>query len=73
MLVFIANGVDDLVSIDSIINVEKYRQILIHHAIPSVMHLIGNGFIFQQDNNRKHAALKVKGHLEWKEYPRMFT
>jgi hypothetical protein len=30
-----ANGVGDLVRINGLLNGEKYRQILIHHAIPS--------------------------------------
>ena len=59
-----ANGVDDLVRIDGIMNAGEYRQILIHHAISSIKHLIGNGFIFQQDNHSKHIALKVKSYLE---------
>ena len=42
----IANGLSDLDRIDGITNVEKYRQILIHHAIPSVKRLRSNGFIF---------------------------
>ena len=42
----IANAVGDLVRIDEIMNADKYRQILIHHAIPSGKCLIGNGFIF---------------------------
>ena len=48
-------------------NAEKYKQILMHHAIPTIKHLIGNSFIFQQDNDPKNTALKVKSYLEWKE------
>ena len=59
-------AIDDLVRIDGIINAKKYRQILIHHAIPSGKRLIGNGFVFQQDNNPKHTALKVKSYFEKK-------
>ena len=59
-----ANGVGDLVRINGIKSAEKYRQILIHHAISSCKHLIGNGFIFQKDNDSKHTALKVKSYLE---------
>ena len=41
-------------------NAEKYRQILIHHTIPSGRQLIGPRFIFQDDNDPKHTANKVK-------------
>ena len=57
------NGVGDLVRIW---NNEKYRQILIHYAIPSGKCLMGNGFIFQQDNDPKHIAQKEKSYLERK-------
>ena len=62
-----ANGVGDLDRIDGIMNAEKYRQILIHLTFPSSEHLIGNGFIFQQNNDPKHNVLKVKCYLERKE------
>ena len=57
---FTANGEGDLARIDGIMNAEKHRQILIHHAIPSGECLIGNGFIFHQDNDPKHTALKCE-------------
>ena len=44
-----ASGVGDIVRIDGIMNAEKYRKVLIHHAIPSGKNLIANGFIFQHD------------------------
>ena len=40
------NGVGDLVRMDGILNAEKYRQILIHHAIATVKRLIGNCKVF---------------------------
>ena len=49
-----ASGVGDIVRIDEILNAKKYRQILIHHAIPSGKCLIGNCFIFQRNNDLKH-------------------
>ena len=61
------NGGGNLVRIDGIMNAEKYRQILVHHAVPSGKRLISNCFIFQQDNDNKHTALKVKIYLERKE------
>ena len=47
-------------------NAEKYRQVLIHHAFPSGKSLIGNGFIFQHDNNPKHTAKAVKSYFREK-------
>ena len=62
-----ANGVGDLVKIEGIMNAEKYRQLLIHHAVPSGKRLIGNGFIFQHDNDPKHTSNVVKAYLQKKE------
>ena len=55
-----ANGVCDLFRIDGIMNTEKDRQILIQHAISSRKGLIGNGFIFQQDNDHQAQCNKGK-------------
>ena len=63
----IVNGEGNLLRIDEIINDEKYRWILIQHEIPSGKSLIGNGFIFQKDNNPKNIAQKVKSYIERKE------
>ena len=62
-----ANGVGDLVRINGILNAEKYRQILIHHAIPSGRRMIGTKFILQQDNDPKHTANVIKNYLQRKE------
>ena len=61
-----ASGVGDIVCIDGILNAKKYWQILIHDAIPSGKHLIGNWIIFQHDNDPKHTAHAVKSYLERK-------
>ena len=55
-----ANGVGYLVRIDGIMIMEKYKQILVYHTIPSVKHLIGNSLFFLQDKDPKQTALKVK-------------
>lgn len=55
-----ANGVGNLVWINVVLNAEKYRQILIHQAIPSGRHLIGSKVILQQDNDHKHTANVIK-------------
>ena len=68
-----ASGVGDIIWIDGIIYAEKYRQVLIHHAIPSGKRLIENGFIFQHDNDPKHTANAVKSYLERKTADKTLT
>ncbi len=63
----------DIVQINGIMKVEKYRQVLICHAIPSGKCLIGNDFIFQHDNNPKHTANAVKSYLERKTADKTLT
>ena len=51
------SGVGDIVQID-VQTIHQYstvqdRQVLINHAIPSGKFLIGNGFIFEHDNDPK--------------------
>ena len=41
----------------------RYRQILIHHLIPSANKLCPDGFPFQHDNDPKHASEVVKRYL----------
>lgn len=57
------SGVGVIVRIDGIMNAEKHRQILSHHAIPAGKRLIGNGFIFQHGNNPKYTTNVVKSYL----------
>ena len=48
------NKVGDLVRIEGIMDTKYYHKILTRHAVPSGKNLIGNEFIFQQDNDPKH-------------------
>ena len=60
-----ANG--DLVRINGILNAEKDRQILLHHAIPSRRCVVGPKCILQQDKDPKHTANVMKNYLQCKE------
>ena len=62
-----SSGVGDLVKINGIMTAEEYKQILIHHAIPSGIRLIGRGFYLQQDNDPKHSARSTKSYIARKE------
>ena len=44
-----------------------------NRAIPSGKRLIGNGFIFQHDNDLKHTANAVKSYLERKTVDKTLT
>ena len=59
--------VGDLVKIQGIMRKEEYHSILQRHAVPSGKRLIGRGFIFQQDNDPKHASNLCKNYLGKKE------
>ena len=59
-------GVGQLEKIEGIMKKEQYHSILQRHAIPSGMHLIGHGFIFQQDNDPKHTSKLCTSYLERK-------
>lgn len=64
---FSAGGVGSFVRIQGILVKEKYRQILMRHAVPSGQRLLGDGFVFQQDNDPKHTAKIVQQYLTTKE------
>lgn len=45
---------------------EQHKTIVETNAIPSGLRLIGDGFIFQQDNNLKHSSKLCRYYLEQK-------
>ena len=65
-----AGGFGDLIKIDGIMNAEKYRLSLFHHAVPSGRRLVCPNFIFQHDNDSKHTSKKVIDYLQRKENQR---
>ncbi|CAK9820146.1 Transposable element Tc1 transposase [Anthophora quadrimaculata] len=61
---FRANKVGSLVKIDGILRKEQYLKILQDHAVPSGTKLIGENFIFMQDNDPKHSAKVCQNYLK---------
>ena len=57
-------GVGHLCKITDNLTAPKYKQILIHHAVPVGKALIGNNFVFQHDDDPKHTARVIKKYLE---------
>ena len=64
---FCANGVLPLKRIDGIMDKKMYRGILKHRAIPGGINLIGEGFIYQEDNDPKHSSRYCRDFLSRKE------
>lgn len=61
------NGVTPLKKIEGIMDKKMYHSILVHRAIPQGKRLIGKGFIFQEDNDPKHASNLCRNYLQNKE------
>lgn len=75
---FCYDGVGDLKKIVGTMRKEDYHRILKYNVIPSGTGLIGEGFVFQQDNDPKHTsklctdyinAKKRAGTLKFMEWP----
>lgn len=64
---FSSQGTGDLIKIEGIMKKEQYKNILEQNAVPSGLRLIGDGFIFQQDNDPKHSSKLCRGYLDEKE------
>ena len=54
--VIFTSGVTRLKRIEGIIDQKFYHIILVRTALPEGKRLIGKGFVFQEDNDPKHAS-----------------
>ena len=61
---FSGHGIGDLKRIDGRMDKEMYHQILIRHGVPSGLRLVGQGFVYQQDNDPKHTAKLCKTYFD---------
>lgn len=57
---FSAKGMGPLHKIDGIINRKMYMDILENVILPYAKRFLGRDFIYQQDNDLKHCAIKVQ-------------
>ncbi|KAF2988664.1 hypothetical protein MJC1_04258 [Methylocystis sp. MJC1] len=64
---FSGDTVCDLFRIQGTLNQHGYHSILQRYAIPSGLRLVGQSFVFQQDNYTKRTSRLCKGYLTKKE------
>ena len=66
-------GIGDLKNIDRKIDKKVYQQILICHGVPTVLYLVDQGFVYQQDNDPKHTSQLCKKYSEKKKLRKGFS
>ena len=59
--------VGDLHKVKGRLNQTSYHSILQHHTIPSVMRLVGQGFVLVQDNDPKYTSKLCQRYIKSKE------
>ena len=64
---FAGSRVGDLHRVTGTSNQKGYHRILQHHAIPSGLCLVGQGFFLQQDNDPKHTSRLCQNYLRRKQ------
>ena len=64
---FSGQGIGDLKKIKGKMDQKMYHQILMRHGVASGLHLVGQGFVYQQDNDLKHTSKLCKSYLDKKE------
>ena len=60
---FSGSRVGDLHRVTGTLNQKGSHSILQHHAIPSDIRLVGQGFILQKDNDPKHTPRRCQNYL----------
>ena len=71
--VLLLERIGRLVKIDRILDKKVYHKILVRHAVPSVRWLIGNNFVFKEDNDPKNSSNCCRIYLETKEAAGVLT
>ena len=56
-------GVGNLVKMGGIMDKKVYDNILVRHAVPSGRRLIGDNFVFQEDDDPKHSSNYCRNYL----------
>lgn len=62
-----AKGTADLKRIKDIMDQKMYHGILVHQVVKEGLKMIGNCFVFQEDNDPKHASKLCRTYLTSKE------
>ena len=60
---FTAQGVEDLIGIDSNLKKEEYKHVVCQHAYLSGKRLICKGYVIQGDNDQKQSSKLCAGHI----------